>query len=211
MSTPVPPTPADATAKAPVSQEELDRIAGGAHANPHGVLGAHPLGDGTTVIRTLRPEATSVSVRIGGRTLPLARIHAEGIFAGVIDTDPTDYRLEVTYGDPGSTFIVDDPYRWLPTLGEVDLHLIGEGRHENLWDVLGAHVRRYSTPSGPVTGTSFAVWAPNAHGVRIVGDFDYWSGRAFPMRILGSSGVWELFVPGVGDGTRYKFQILGAD
>jgi 1,4-alpha-glucan branching enzyme len=106
---------------------------------------------------------------------------------------------------------VDDPYRWLPTLGEVDLHLIGEGRHENLWTVLGAHVRTYDTPGGSVTGTSFAVWAPNANGVRVIGDFDYWDGRALPMRSLGSSGVWEIFVPDVGDGCRYKFQIFGAD
>ena len=96
-------------------------------------------------------------------------------------------------------------------LGEVDLHLIGEGRHEQLWDVLGAHERTYDTPQGPVSGTSFAVWAPNARGVRIVGDFDYWSGRDYPMRSLGSSGVWELFVPGVGKWAKYKFNILGAD
>ncbi|MDT4912627.1 MAG: 1,4-alpha-glucan branching enzyme, partial [Pseudonocardiales bacterium] len=125
------------------------------------------------------------------------------------DGPPSDYRIEVSYGD--ETHRVDDPYRWLPTLGEVDLHLIGEGRHENLWDVLGAHVRTYDTQGGPVTGTSFAVWAPNARGVRLIGDFDYWDGRALPMRVLGSTGVWEIFVPDVGDGCRYKFQILGAD
>ena len=132
-----------------------------------------------------------------------------GCSATVVDGLPTDYRLEVTYGD--ETYPVDDPYRWLPTLGEVDLHLIGEGRHEQLWDVLGAHERTYDTPQGPVSGTSFAVWAPNARGVRVVGDFDYWSGRDYPMRSLGSSGVWELFVPGVGKWAKYKFNILGAD
>jgi 1,4-alpha-glucan branching enzyme len=99
----------------------------------------------------------------------------------------------------------------LPTLGDIDLHLIGEGRHENLWEVLGAHVHTYQTAGGPVVGTAFAVWAPSARGVRVEGDFDYWSGRAFPMRSLGSSGVWELFIPEVGDGVRYKFEILGAD
>ena len=108
------------------------------------------------------------------------------------------------YGDDVHT--VDDPYRWLPTLGEIDLHLIGEGRHERLWDALGAHVRTYDTPSGPVTGTSFAVWAPTAQGVRVTGDFDGWAGWTHPMRSLGSSGVWEIFVPGVGVGTRYKFR-----
>jgi 1,4-alpha-glucan branching enzyme len=93
------------------------------------------------------------------------------------------------------------------SLGEVDLHLIGEGRHERLWDVLGAHVRTV----GDVTGTSFAVWAPNARGVRVVGDFNHWNGEGHEMRSLGSSGVWELFVPGADDGTHYKFEVHGAD
>src|SRR5579875_1568547 len=122
-------------------------------------------------------------------------VHDGGVFEVIVDGEPSDYRLDVAYGDDHYT--VDDPYRWLPTLGDVDLHLIGEGRHENLWDVLGAHVHTYDTPGGQVTGTSFAVWAPNARGVRIEGDFDFWSGAALPMRSLGSSGVWELFVPGV--------------
>ena len=89
----------------------------------------------------------------------------------------------------------------------MDLHLIGEGRHENLWQVLGAHVKQY----GAVTGTAFAVWAPNARGVRVIGDFNHWDGRGHPMRSLGGAGVWELFVPDVGDGTRYKFDICGPD
>ncbi|MGH8774030.1 MAG: 1,4-alpha-glucan branching protein GlgB [Jiangellaceae bacterium] len=92
-------------------------------------------------------------------------------------------------------------------LGEVDLHLIGEGRHERLWDVLGAHVRR----AGDVMGTSFAVWAPNARGVRVVGDFNGWNGQDHELQSLGRSGVWELFVPGTGDGTRYKYEVNGAD
>jgi len=99
----------------------------------------------------------------------------------------------------------DDAYRHLPTLGEVDLHLIREGRHEQLWDALGAHVRAQAG------GTAFAVWAPNARGVRVVGDFNGWDGQAHPMRSLGSSGVWELFVPGVGPGRRYKYDICGPD
>jgi Carbohydrate-binding module 48 (Isoamylase N-terminal domain) len=97
-----------------------------------------------------------------------------------------DYRLAVRHGE--RVDIIDDPYRWRPTLGEIDLHLIGEGRHERLWQVLGAHVRSYDTTAGAVTGTSFAVWAPGARGVRVTGDFDDWSGRAHPMRMLGSAG-----------------------
>jgi 1,4-alpha-glucan branching enzyme len=183
------PVPAVAT----VEGDAFDRLIGGAHHDPHGLLGAHATADGRTVIRTFELE----------------RLHPGGVFGAVIDGVPSDYRLDVTYGE--QTYSVDDPYRWLPTLGEVDLHLIGEGRHERLWDVLGAHERIYDTPQGPVSGTSFAVWAPNARGVRVAGDFDYWSGRAYPMRSLGSSGVWELFVPGVGKWSRYKFEIMGAD
>jgi 1,4-alpha-glucan branching enzyme len=96
-------------------------------------------------------------------------------------------------------------------VGQIDQHLINEGRHEELWKVLGAHVHHYESSTGPVDGTAFAVWAPSAQGVRVAADFNYWDGRAQPMRMLGSSGVWELFVPGVGHGTMYKFEILGAD
>ncbi|HSY14928.1 MAG TPA: 1,4-alpha-glucan branching protein GlgB [Jatrophihabitantaceae bacterium] len=188
----------------------LERLLSGAEHDPHAVLGAHPVSADRTVIRTMRPAASAVCVLVrGGRRVQLQQIGDSGVFGGVLDGPPEDYRLEVTYGD--QTFTVDDPYRWLPTLGEIDLHLIGEGRHENLWQVLGAHLHSYDTPGGPVAGTSFAVWAPSARGVRVTGDFDYWSGRALPMRALGSSGVWELFVPGVEAGARYKFQILGAD
>jgi 1,4-alpha-glucan branching enzyme len=191
------------------SREDLERIVTGTHHNPHAVLGAHATRHGRTAVRTLRPEASSVEVIMGRRRVPLTQVHDGGIFEGVVDGPPGDYRLEVAYGT--RRYTVDDPYRWLPTLGDVDVHLIGEGRHENLWQVLGAHVRRYDTPGGTVSGTSFAVWAPAARAVRLTGDFDYWSGRSLPMRALGSSGVWELFVPGVSDGACYKFQVLGAD
>ncbi len=187
----------------------VDRLLGGAHHDPHAVLGAHPHPKGT-VVRVLRPHADEVHVvRVGGDDQPLVKVHEAGVFSGLVPGPPADYRLAVRYGE--RVDIVDDPYRWLPTLGEMDLHLIGEGRHERLWDVLGAHVRTYDTPAGAVTGTSFAVWAPTAQGVRVTGDFDGWTGWAHPMRALGSSGVWELFVPGIGSGTRYKFRILGAD
>jgi 1,4-alpha-glucan branching enzyme len=193
----------------PVTPAELEQLVGGAHHDPHAVLGFHPLREGYGVIRTLRPEASAVTAVLSDNSRWELTPLAGGVFSAVVERPPQDYRLEVTYGE--QTYDVDDPYRWLPTLGEVDLHLIGEGRHENLWQVLGAHVRSYETPGGTVTGTSFAVWAPSARGVRVVGDFDYWSGRAFPMRTLGSSGVWELFIPDVGNGCRYKYQILGAD
>ena len=140
---------------------------------------------------------------------PAEHVH-EGVFAAVLPVSETpDYRVEVDYGD--GPVLIDDPYRFLPTLGEVDLHLIAEGRHEELWTVLGAHIRRYEGPLGEVVGTSFAVWAPNARGVRVVGSFNHWDARTHPMRSLGATGVWELFVPGVGQDATYKFEILGRD
>jgi len=137
----------------------------------------------------------------------------EGVFEATLPGgDIPDYRIAVTYPAPGSDgsetlpeTVADDPYRHLPTLGELDLYLIGEGRHEQLWQVLGAH------PSEKAGGTGFAVWAPNARGVRVIGDFNHWDGRAHPMRSLGGSGVWELFVPGVGPGTRYKYDVCDPD
>jgi len=199
-------------------------VAGVEH-DPHGILGAHPVDpEGSrTVVRTLRPHATEVSVLATPPSgadgqgdvekYPMRRIHDAGVFAAEVPGRLGDYRLEVRYGtgDAADVHVVDDPYRWLPTLGDVDLHLIAEGRHERLWDVLGSRPRSYDTPAGPVVGTSFAVWAPNAGGIRVCGDFDGWTGEASPMRSLGSSGVWEVFLPGVGAGTRYKFRILGRD
>jgi 1,4-alpha-glucan branching enzyme len=192
----------------PVDRTTLDHLVGGDYADPHSVLGPH-VHDGGVTLRTLRPMAEQVVVIVGDREFSLAHEHA-GVFCGVLPfPEVPDYRLRVTYA--GQVVDTDDPYRFLPTLGEIDLHLVGEGRHEQLWEVLGSHVRRYDTLTGPVVGTSFAVWAPSARGVRVVGDFNYWDGTATPMRSLGSSGVWELFVPNVGDGTRYKFEVLGRD
>lgn len=191
------------------AEEEVSRLLAGAHHDPHSLLGMHrdPTGDGT-VIRVYRPGTDAVVALIKDNRYPLSHI-ADGLFTAKLDTPPSDYRLEVTAGD--NTWVIDDPYRWLPTVGEIDLHLIGEGRHERLWEALGAHPRSYQTPGGTVRGTSFAVWAPNAQGVRVCGDFDGWDGRASPMRVLGSTGVWELYIPGVEPGTKYKFRLLGED
>jgi 1,4-alpha-glucan branching enzyme len=190
------------------AKDEVDRLLGGAHHDPHSVLGAHAH-PGGTVMRALRIGARSVSVLIGDKRFELDPIEG-GLFAGLVPEPPSDYRYEVDYGD-GNVVIADDPYRWLPTIGELDLHLIGEGRHERLWEVLGAHPRTYDTPGGPVDGTSFAVWAPTAQGVRVCGDFDGWDGRGTPLRSLGGTGVWEVFLPEVPVGSRYKFRLLGKD
>ncbi|SMD20326.1 1,4-alpha-glucan branching protein GlgB [Kibdelosporangium aridum] len=187
--------------------EDVNRLLAGAHHDPHSVLGMHPHPAGA-VVRALRPGASSVTVLAGDLKQELDQV-APGLFTALLSQTPTEYLFEVTYGD--KVELVEDPYRWLPTLGELDLHLIAEGRHERLWTVMGAQLRSYDTPSGTVDGTSFAVWAPNAQGARVCGDFDGWDGRANPMRSLGSSGIWELFIPGLPPGTRYKFRLLGKD
>jgi 1,4-alpha-glucan branching enzyme len=214
---PVPPAADDAAAHptpGEVSGDELRAVVEGWSYAPHSVLGAHPAGTGW-VVRTLRPEAVSVTVvDEDGSRYDARQLHGGGIHEARLPAQPGDYRLEVAYGDGEggtNTFVVDDPYRWLPTVGELDQHLIREGRHERLWDVLGAHVRRYDSSRGRVEGVSFAVWAPNARGVKVTGDFDYWEARAYPMRSLGASGVWEIFIPGVQVGSRYRYHVLGAD
>ncbi|MEV8634020.1 1,4-alpha-glucan branching protein GlgB [Streptosporangium sp. NPDC051023] len=185
---------------------DLERLAGGAHHDPHSILGAHPGPSGVT-IRTLRPLAEKVQVVVDDHTHDMEHV-AHGVFAVTLaglDKVP-DYRFRVTYAG-AEPYEMADPYRHWPTLGEVDLHLIGEGRHERLWEVLGARAMRHED----VEGTAFAVWAPNARGVRVIGDFNHWDGTAHPMRSLGRSGVWEVFIPGLGEGDHYKFEVLGAD
>jgi len=176
----------------------------GRHQQPHDLLGQH-LEPGGLRLRVLKPLAQSVRVRFeDGEELDLAH-EAEGVWTAV-RTDATrtmDYRLLVAWAD-GIEHLQDDPYRFAPTLGEVDLHLVNEGRHEQLWTVLGARLHEYDGPMGNVRGVSFAVWAPRAKAVRVIGDFNDWDGRIHPMRLIGSSGVWELFVPDVGVGHIYK-------
>ncbi len=176
------------------------RLLSGAHHDPHALLGAHPVPDGIA-FRALRPFADAVSVVIDGERTPLTS-EGEGLFSAVLPLDAVpEYSLVVVYG--GDEHATHDPYRFLPALGELDLHLIREGRHEQLWKALGAEPMTHQG----VSGTRFTVWAPNAQGVRVAADFTCWDGTAFPMRSLGASGVWELFLPGVGEGTKYKFEI----
>ncbi|GAA5063898.1 1,4-alpha-glucan branching protein GlgB [Nocardia callitridis] len=192
-----------------MNRRDLLLLAAGTHTDPHTVLGAHPASDGTTV-RVLRPYAESVFAKVGDTEHPLKSL-GHGIFAATLPyPEVMDYRIVTTYPG-GQTVIGADGYHFLPTVGEFDLHLIGEGTHQRLWEVLGAHPRHYTTLDGDVFGTSFAVWAPGARGVTVFGDFDNWSGAAAPMRALGSSGVWEVFVPGVAPGTKYKYRVHCAD
>jgi 1,4-alpha-glucan branching enzyme len=199
-------SPAEARTRAELAPDDSLRLTRGEHHDPHAILGAHRVDDGY-VVRAFHPEASAVAVEAGDKLHPMQRLD-NGIWAAVVASSDSAlrYRLRFEFAD-GTTWVREDPYRFLPTLGAVDLHLIGEGTHERLYDVLGAHPR---TIEG-VEGVAFAVWAPAARGVRVAGDFDLWNGLIFPMRSLGASGVWELFVPEIGPGELYKYEVLGAD
>jgi len=186
---------------------ERELLARGEHPDPHRFLGAHPTRGGMR-IRAWRPDASAVLVRVPQRPpLALRRTHPDGLFEGTVPdvAAPLRYELEVRYPD-GNTFVLDDPYSAPPQLGELDLHLAIEGHHRELYTRLGAHPREVDG----VAGTAFAVWAPSARAVSVIGDFNSWDGRLHPMRSLGAAGIWELFLPGVEPGARYKFEIRTA-
>jgi 1,4-alpha-glucan branching enzyme len=189
-------------------QSDIEAIVSRDLADPHRLLGAHPQ-NGGVVVRAFRPAAERVVVRPdGGKPVELRQKHPAGVFEGEVKDAklPLRYELQVEYAD-GQSYTLRDPYSFLPTLGELDLHLAGEGRHEELYRKLGAHVREIDG----VQGVAFAVWAPNARSVSVVGDFNTWDGRLHPMRSMGSSGIWELFVPDVPEGSRYKYELRTPD
>ena len=194
--------------EAPTSDSAAEEaVVRGYHADPHQVLGYH-----SRVLRVRHPSAVSVRV-IPSRGEPCyLEAKGQGLFVGYLELpistpDPSPpYLLEAILPD-GSRSTYDDPYRFWPTVGEVDLHLLGEGSHLRPWRVLGARVMRHQGADG----VAFAVWAPNARSVRVVGDWNGWDGRSHPMRCLGSSGIWEIFIPGLGPGARYKYEILTQD
>ncbi|WTK76202.1 1,4-alpha-glucan branching enzyme [Streptomyces sp. NBC_01515] len=201
-STPTPPpTP---TISPALDAPDRDRLLHGTHHAPHSVLGAHPV-PGGVAFRAFRPFALGVTV-VAGQLKAELHDDGDGFFSGVLPLQGVpEYRLAVAY--EGTVQEVEDAYRFLPALGDLDLHLIGEGRHEELWQALGA---RTMTHQG-VTGTRFTVWAPDAQGVRLAGTFNFWDGTGAPLRSLGGTGVWELFMPGVGEGELYKFEITRPD
>jgi 1,4-alpha-glucan branching enzyme len=184
-------------------------------SDPHSVLGAHPSGkpEGGAVVRAFDPRAEAMAVIEEGpdprrhEMVPVPVGAEGGLFeAAISDREPPfAYRLEVRCH--GRTEVRDDPYRFMPTLGDLDLYLLGEGNHRDLYHKLGSHRRALDG----VEGMSFAVWAPAARAVGLIGDFNGWDGRRHPMRAMGSSGVWELFMPGLATGCLYKYRILGPD
>ena len=190
----------------------IDALRQAAHGDPFALLGLHSDADGARTLACFLPGAAQVDVMdpVDPAGQPLATLqqrHPDGFFDGPYPaTAGSDYRLAVRWLDGNSTTL-DDPYRFPPVLGEMDIWLMGEGTHLRPYEVLGATQRSLLG----VEGTSFAVWAPNASRVSVVGDFNLWDGRRHPMRLRRECGVWELFIPGVGAGTRYKYEVRTRD
>lgn len=179
---------------------EVGRLTEAEHYDPHSLLGLHTNPYGQRVIRIWRPGATELFIELNGQATQAHRVHYAGLFECVVpdNTQSTDYRV---YHQNG--LLSHDPYVFWPTIGDVDLYLFGRGVHYELYKVLGARITNHQD----VDGVKFAVWAPAAKRVSVVGDFNHWDGRVNPMRSLGNSGIWELFVPGLQAGVKYKFEI----
>jgi 1,4-alpha-glucan branching enzyme len=196
--------------KALLRPSEIDALLQAREAQPHARLGMHPLKRGQrsgVVVRALLREAAECAVvDLGGEAVyPMSRLAAEGLFEVWLPRrgEVFPYQLRATRAD-GELRQFFDPYAFLPTLGEQDLYLFNEGSEHRIYTKLGAHVREVDG----VPGVAFAVWAPAARRVSVVGNFNRWDGRYHPMRSLGASGVWELFIPGLGEGELYKFELL---
>jgi 1,4-alpha-glucan branching enzyme len=186
--------------------DEVNRFVGGEHSDPFRVLGPHRVGDDLE-IRVFRPDARKIEIVLDQHPEePIAaqKIQQDGFFCAIVRNATRDlpYHIRITAWD-GSHYLTRDPYQYGPIMGEVDLHLFAEGQHWKIYEKFGAHVRTI----GDATGVYFAVWAPNAQRVSVVGDFNGWDGRVNPMRKLIGSGVWELFLPGIKQGAHYKFEI----
>jgi 1,4-alpha-glucan branching enzyme len=185
-----------------ISQDVLEAIASGDHADPFAVLGPHQDSKKGWVIRTFQPRALEVELVDGaGKVLaPMKRVHSAGVFEASLKKKPDAYRLRLK--EDWGERAIEDPYRFPPLLGEVDRHLMGEGTHLRLYEKLGAHPVEVEG----VPGVYFGVWAPNARRVSVVGPFNHWDGRCHPMRLHHSNGVWEIFIPGLEPGQLSKYE-----
>ena len=197
-----------------LSEPDLQSLLAARHPDPFAVLGLHAQADGALWLRVLLPGAQAVVVQdsaTGSALLTLPQRHPDGLFEGQVPgrRRQLDYRLQVQWAD-GSSTLLDDPYRHGPLIGEQDLHYLAEGSHLRPFEVLGAHPLTLGNGPQAVAGFRFAVWAPNARRVSVVGSFNGWDGRRHPMRGRGPSGIWELFIPHVAPGDLYKFELLDA-
>lgn len=189
-----------------IDPNEIAALLNASHSDPFRVLGPHRVGN-DLLIRVFRPEAREVqivSAKDQSQVYPADRLHVEGLYQATVPNESRDFPYLVkVIGFDGSESTLRDPYSYGPIMGEIDLHLFGEGNHTRLYDKFGAHLREI----GGESGVYFAVWAPNASRVSVVGDFNFWDGRVHPMRKLVGSGVWEIFIPGVREGEHYKYEI----
>src|SRR5712692_9764684 len=187
----------------PVSPEAINALLNGEHGAPFDILGPHPVGADAVAVRAFRPTAQTLTVvneRSGAR-VSMARLRDEGLFEAVIPAGSSYHYEAVTRDGQHETFA--DPYSFPSLLTDYDLYLLGEGHHLYTYDKLGAHLHTIDD----VAGVRFAVWAPNASRVSVVGNYNHWDARVHPMRLHESSGVWELFIPGLAEGEVYKFDI----
>ncbi len=184
---------------------EIDRVIAADHHDPFVVLGHHRIGGQRTVFRTFQPHAESVRLLLDGQTLAMYRMREQGLFETVTEAvPPFSYRYEVTLAG-GQRRTIEDPYRFLPQMSDLDRHLFGQGTLYQGYRVMGAQLAEIDDTAGVL----FRVWAPAARRVSVVGDFNFWDGRVHQMRVLGESGIWELFIPGIGPGEIYKYEIRG--
>lgn len=193
-----------------LAREIAQAIVDGTHGDPFAVLGLHSLGE-QTVARVLLHGADWVEIinPEDGETIAAlpALEHFPDLFCSVIEGQGTEFPYQIRAGKGDHVWVQEDPYRFGPVMGELDEYLLGEGTHEELWKALGAHVKEHEG----LWGTHFAVWAPNAKRVSIVGNFNEWDGRRNPMRRRGATGVWEIFLPHIGEGEPYKYELLDKD
>ncbi len=188
-------------------QAEIEALVSGRHNNPFAILGPHRESR-RRIVRTFQPGAESVQLvdAAGAALADMEKIHKGGLFEATMPPRKRRYLLRVTFG-PGNTHVIEDPYRFPSALGELDLYLLGEGSDRFIYQKLGAHLRVLQG----VAGTRFAVWAPNASRVSVIGDFNSWDGRHHVMRLHPGNGIWEIFIPAVGNGALYKYEILNKD
>ncbi|MEP4197734.1 MAG: 1,4-alpha-glucan branching protein GlgB [Aliishimia sp.] len=192
-----------------IDQDTVIQLASGRHADPFSVLGLHSLDDGSLVLRAVRPEADSVDVldaKTGKKIVTLSQLE-DGVFAAKIPRRKKRFAYKLRMTRHTQSWEEHDAYSFGQILGEIDEHLLSEGTHGQLWKALGAHI---TTHEG-VEGTHFALWAPNAARVSVVGDFNGWDGRRNVMRRRGATGIHEIFLPNIADGTAYKYEILDAN
>ncbi len=187
----------------PAEADLMQQVIAGRCRDPHAYLGMHTV-DGVGVeVRVFDPTAGRIVLTAGGKSFEMEKIHPAGVFRVCFPRRKNHFNYTLEYHHGSDVFVSEDPYHFMPQIGEMDLYLFNQGEHRRVFDMMGAHIRR----PGGVEGVGFTVWAPNAERVSVVGSFNCWDGRRHPMRLMGNSGIWELFIPGLKPGDLYKYEI----